>query len=151
MLDDIRTEIWLKLWGNLSFNPISALIACDAGGASAPSSRSRATSPRAMMREAAAVAAKLGTTFRVPLEQAHRRRRARGPPQDLDAPGRRVRPGPELDALLGSVIELARLTGTPVPHLEAVYACAALLERTVCKPGRAAAPAPAGVLAEKAA
>jgi hypothetical protein len=45
------------------------------------------------------------------------------------------------------VIELARLTGTPVPHLEAVYACATLLERTVC---RAPAAAP-GTLAEKAA
>jgi|GEM_PF-950569 len=96
---------------------------------------------------AAQVAQVLGAGFRVPLEKriegasrvGHHRTSML---QDVES-GRAT----ELDALLGSVIELARFTGTPVPHLEAVYACAALLERTVCRP-RTAQPAP---VAQKAA
>jgi 2-dehydropantoate 2-reductase len=120
VLPDIRAEIWLKLWGNLSFNPISALtrstlvdICRD------PLTRELA---HAMMTEAQAVAGKLGITFRVPIEKriagaekvgAHKTSML----QDVEA-GRE----PEIDALLGSVVELARLTETPTPHLDAVFA-----------------------------
>ncbi|HXS53537.1 MAG TPA: 2-dehydropantoate 2-reductase [Usitatibacter sp.] len=145
VLPDIRSEIWLKLWGNLCFNPISALSRATLADICAePKARALAA---AMMREAQAVASVLGAGFRVPLEKriegasrvGHHRTSML---QDVES-GRAT----ELDALLGSVIELARFTGTPVPHLEAVYACAALLERTVCRP-RTAQPAP---VAQKAA
>jgi 2-dehydropantoate 2-reductase len=130
VLADIRAEIWLKLWGNLCFNPISALTRATleriCGDATA---RSLAA---AMMREAAAVAGKLGIGFRVSLERridgaarvgAHKTSML----QDIEA-GRAT----ELEALVGAVIELAQLTDTPVPHIEAVYACARLLQANVC-------------------
>ncbi|QJR11521.1 hypothetical protein DSM104443_02599 [Usitatibacter rugosus] len=129
VLTDIRSEIWLKLWGNLTFNPISALTRATLDRiCGEPLTRDLAA---AMMTEAAAVAGKLGISFRVPLE-----RRIEGAAkvgnhktsmlQDIEA-GRAT----EIDALLGSVIELARLTQTEVPHLRAMYACARLLEATV--------------------
>jgi 2-dehydropantoate 2-reductase len=138
VLTDIRSEIWLKLCGNLTFNPISALTRATLDRiCGEPLTRDLAT---AMMTEAAAVAVKLGISFRVPLE-----RRIEGAAkvgshktsmlQDIEA-GRAT----EIDALLGSVIELARLTNTEVPHLRAMYACARLLEATVRHETKTAAP-----------
>jgi 2-dehydropantoate 2-reductase len=129
VLDDIRAEIWLKLWGNLTFNPISALTRSTlADICQFPPTRALAA---AMMTEAQAVAEKLGIRFRVPLE-----RRIAGAEkvghhktsmlQDIEA-GR----APELDALLGSVVELARLTHTPTPHIDTVYGLTHLLARAV--------------------
>ncbi|TLY73988.1 MAG: 2-dehydropantoate 2-reductase [Gammaproteobacteria bacterium] len=129
VLEDIRAEIWLKLWGALSFNPISALPrATLAGICQYPPSRALAA---AMMSEAQTIANKLGITFRVPLE-----RRIAGAEkighhkismlQDVEA-GRAL----EIDALLGAVIELARLTETPTPHLDTVYAVTKLLAKTL--------------------
>jgi 2-dehydropantoate 2-reductase len=132
VLSDIRAEIWLKLWGNLCFNPISALTRATLEGICGDATaRSLAA---AMMREAEAVAGKLGIAFRVSLERriegaarvgAHKTSML----QDIEA-GRAT----ELEALVGAVIELARLTDTPVPHIEAVYACARLLQANVCAP-----------------
>ncbi len=139
ILTDVRSEIWLKLWGNLCFNPISALTRATLADICAePRTRALAV---AMMTEAQAVARKLGITFRVALERrvdgaakvGHHRTSML---QDLEG----ARPT-ELDALLGSVIELARITHTPVPNLEAVYACTALLERSVRAPRSARAAA----------
>jgi 2-dehydropantoate 2-reductase len=128
VLNDIRAEIWLKLWGNLTFNPISALSrATLAGICQYPPSRAVAVS---MMREAEVVANKLGIKFRVPLE-----RRIAGAEkvghhktsmlQDVEA-ARTL----EIDAVLGSVVELARRTGTPTPHIDTVYALTKLLAKT---------------------
>jgi 2-dehydropantoate 2-reductase len=129
VLENIRAEIWLKLWGNLTFNPISALTRstlieiCQFQ----PTRDLAAT----MMTEAQSVAEKLGIRFRVPLE-----RRIAGAEkvgrhktsmlQDVEA-GRT----PELDALLGSVVELGRLTHTPTPHIDTVYGLTHLLARSV--------------------
>jgi 2-dehydropantoate 2-reductase len=129
VLDDIRAELWLKLWGNLSFNPISALAhATLAGICQYPLARELAAS---MMREAEVVAGKLGIAFRVGLE-----RRIAGAEkigehktsmlQDVEA-GR----GLEIDALVGAVIELARLTDTPTPHIDTAYALVKLLEQSM--------------------
>jgi 2-dehydropantoate 2-reductase len=129
VLDNIRAEIWLKLWGNLTFNPISALTHSTLVDiCQFPQTRALAA---AMMREAEGVANKLGITFRVSLE-----RRIAGAEkvgrhktsmlQDVEA-GR----DPEIDALVGAVIELGRLTGTPTPHIEAVFALVKLLGRTM--------------------
>jgi 2-dehydropantoate 2-reductase len=129
VLSDIRSEIWLKLWGNLTFNPISALSrATLAGICQYPLSRELA---KDMMTEAQAIASKLGVTFRVPLEKriagaervGHHKTSML---QDVEA-GREL----EVDALLGSVIELARLTNTPTPHLDTVYALTKLLAKSL--------------------
>ncbi len=134
VLSDIRSEIWLKLWGNLTFNPISALTrATLIDICQCAPTRELAV---AMMSEAQSVAHKLGITFRVPLE-----RRIAGAEkvgkhktsmlQDVEA-GRPL----EIEALLGSVVELARLTQTPTPHIDTVYALSHLLARTLT-PGSA--------------
>jgi 2-dehydropantoate 2-reductase len=129
ILSDIRSEIWLKLWGNLTFNPISALSrATLAGICQYPPSRAIAA---AMMGEAQSVAHKLGITFRVPLEKriagaekvGHHKTSML---QDVEN-GRTL----EIDALLGSVVELARLTETPTPHIDTVYALTKLLAKTL--------------------
>ena len=128
VLDGIRAEIWLKLWGNLTFNPISALTHSTLVDiCQYPLTRELAA---AMMTEAQTIANKLGITFRVPLE-----RRIAGAEkvgkhktsmlQDFEA-GRE----PEIEALVGSVVELGRLTHTPTAHIDAVYALAKLLAKT---------------------
>jgi 2-dehydropantoate 2-reductase len=129
VIADIRSEIWLKLWGNLSFNPISALThATLVDICRFPLTRSLAA---AMMTEAQQVAEKLGVTFRVSLEKriagaervgAHKTSML----QDVEH-GRAI----EIEALVGSVAELGRMTGTPTPHIDAIYACASLLAKTL--------------------
>ncbi|MFM9915136.1 MAG: 2-dehydropantoate 2-reductase [Rhizobacter sp.] len=126
---DIRTEIWIKLWGNLSFNPISALTHSTLTGICRhPLARELATE---MMREAQAVAEQLGVVFRISLEQriagaaaigAHKTSMLR----DVEL-GRAL----ELEALVGSVVELGRITGTPTPAISAIYAATALLAQTL--------------------
>ena len=114
----LRDEIWVKLWGNLSFNPISALthatldVLCTDEG----------TRPvaRAMMVEAQEIAEKLGVKFPIDVDRridggaavgAHRTSML----QDLDQ-GRPM----EIDALVASVQELGRVTDTPTPIIDTV-------------------------------
>ena len=125
VLDDIRSEIWLKAWGNLSFNPISALTHATLVDICqfAPS---RDLAAR-MMTEAQDVAAGLGISFRVPLEKriagAERvGRHKTSMLQDVEC-GKAL----ETEALIGAVAELGRLTGTPTPSIDAVHALARLL------------------------
>lgn len=129
VLEDIRSEIWLKLWGNMTFNPISALSrATLAGICQFPATRELAA---AMMTEAQEVAHKLGVTFRVSLEKriagaekvGHHKTSML---QDVEA-GRDL----EIEALLGAVVELARLTETPTPRVDAVYALTMLLDKSL--------------------
>ena len=136
VLADIRAEIWLKLWGNLTFNPLSALSrATLVDICRFPPTRQLAA---AMMTEAQAVANKLGVTFRVSIDKRIAGAEAVGKHktsmlQDVEA-GR----DPEIDALVGSVIELGRLTGTPTPHIDSVYALTKLLAQGLAE-ARAAA------------
>jgi 2-dehydropantoate 2-reductase len=120
VLDKIRDEIWLKLWGNVCFNPISALtlatldvIASDAG--------TRAVS-RQIMLEAQAIAERLGVHFRVDIERridgagavgAHKTSMV----QDLE----RGRPM-EIDPLVTVVQEIGRLLGIATPTIDTVLA-----------------------------
>jgi 2-dehydropantoate 2-reductase len=133
VLEDIRSEVWLKLWGNLTFNPISSLThATLVDICQYPLTRELAAS---MMLEAQAVAHKLGITFRVPLEKRIAGAEKVGKHktsmlQDVEA-GREL----EIDALLGSVVELARLTDTATPHMDSVYALVKLLARTMQEQG----------------
>ena len=128
---DIRGEIWLKLWGNLSFNPISALTHATLEDICTfePSRELAAT----MMREAQAVAEKLGIVFKVSLDKRIAGAQAVGAHktsmlQDVEH-GRAL----ELDALVGSVVELGRLTGTPTPTIDAIYAATQLLAHTLAR------------------
>jgi 2-dehydropantoate 2-reductase len=116
---NLRDEIWLKLWGNLSFNPVSVLtqgtllqLATDQGTRKVI---------RAMMEEAQAVAVALGVKFSVDIDERigmaekvgnHRTSML----QDVEA-GRAT----ELDSLLGVVIELAQMVGIATPTLNLVY------------------------------
>ncbi len=129
VLKDIRAEIWLKLWGNLSFNPISALTHSTLVDiCQFPLTRQLAAD---MMTEAQTIANKLGIEFRVSLEKRIAGAEKVGKHktsmlQDIEI-GRAI----EIDALVGAVIELGRLTQTPTPHIDAVYACVKLLAKTL--------------------
>jgi 2-dehydropantoate 2-reductase len=129
ILDNIRAEIWLKLWGNLSFNPISALTHSTLVDiCQFPLSRSLV---EALMTEAQIIANKLRIEFRVPMDKRIAGAEKIGKHKtsmlkDVEA-GRAL----EVDALVGSVIELARLTETPTPHLDTVYALVKLLGKTI--------------------
>lgn len=129
VLDNIRSEIWLKLWGNLTFNPISALSHSTLQDiCQYPLTRDLAAS---MMTEAQTIANKLDITFRVSLEKRIAGAEKVGKHktsmlQDVEA-GR----DPEIDALVGSVAELGRLTETPTPHIDTVYALVKLLGKTM--------------------
>ncbi|MEQ8824349.1 MAG: 2-dehydropantoate 2-reductase [Filomicrobium sp.] len=118
--EQIRDDIWLKLWGNLCFNPISALTHATLDVvATDPGTRSVA---HAMMTEAEALARKMGADFRVDIERringaaavgAHRTSML----QDLEK-GRKL----ELDALLTAVAEMGRLVDVPTPTIDTVLA-----------------------------
>ncbi|HTS79953.1 MAG TPA: 2-dehydropantoate 2-reductase [Myxococcaceae bacterium] len=126
---DLRSEIWVKLWGNSTFNPISALThATLVDICQFPPTRALA---ERMMREAQEIGQKLGVRFPVSLEKRIAGAEAVGKHrtsmlQDVET-GRPL----ELDALVGSVLELGRITGVPTPSLTAVHACVALLARTL--------------------
>lgn len=118
--DEIRNDIWLKLWGNLCFNPISALTHATLDVvATDPGTRMVA---RKMMEEAETLARKIGADFRVDIERridgaasvgAHRTSML----QDLE----KKRPI-ELDALLSVVQEMGRLVDVPTPTIDIVLA-----------------------------
>lgn len=127
VIQDIRAEIWLKAWGNLAFNPVSALTrATMATICQFPETRAIAIR---MMLEAQQIAARIGVQFRVPLE-----RRLQGAEQvghhktsmlqDVEA-GRSL----EVEAVIGAVLEIGRLTGVEAPTMATVYGLAKLLNR----------------------
>jgi 2-dehydropantoate 2-reductase len=133
VLPSIRAEIWLKLWGNLTFNPISSLAhATLVDICRYPLTRALAAS---MMGEAQTVANKLGIEFRVSLDKRIEGAEKVGKHktsmlQDIEA-GR----APEIDALVGTVVELGRLTATPTPHIDTVYALVKLLGKSMDEQG----------------
>ena len=133
VLPDVRSEIWLKAWGNLCFNPISALAQatlediCRFGP-----TRELAAS---MMTEAQTVAEKLGATFRVPLEKRIAGAERVGPHktsmlQDVEA-GKAL----EIEAIIGAVVELGQITGTPTPTIKTIYAVTQLLGQVIEQQG----------------
>jgi 2-dehydropantoate 2-reductase len=130
---DIRSEIWVKLWGNLTFNPLSALTHATLQDICRdPLTRELAAT---MMREAQAVGEKLGVAFKISLEQRIAGAEAVGAHktsmlQDVEH-GRAL----ELQALVGSVVELGRITDTPTPVISAIYAATSLLSCTLQQAG----------------
>jgi 2-dehydropantoate 2-reductase len=135
VLTDIRSEIWLKAWGALSINPISALTrATMADVCSFAPTRALVAE---MMREAQAIGEALGATFRHPIEKRIEGARAVGQHktsmlQDVEA-NRRM----ELDAVMGAILELAELTGCRADAIRTVHACAALLNEQIAGQGGA--------------
>jgi 2-dehydropantoate 2-reductase len=129
VISDIRSELWTKLWGNLSLNPISALThATLVDICEFPLSRDLVAK---MMKEAQDVGEKLGIGFRVSLEKRIAGAQAVGAHktsmlQDVES-GRAI----EKDALIGSVIELGRMVNLPTPHIDAVFACISLLSKSL--------------------
>ncbi len=133
ILDDIRSEIWLKAWGNLSFNPISALThATLVDICQFAETRELAAD---MMREAQVIAEALGITFRHTIEKriagaegvgAHKTSML----QDVEA-GRSL----ETEALIGSILEMGRMVDQPAPSIKAVYACVKLLNKVMLLEG----------------
>lgn len=129
LLEDVRAEMWLKLWGNLSINPLSALThATMAELLAFPPAKDLVAR---LMGEMEAVATALGVKLRMPLEQrlagaekvgGHKTSTL----QDAEN-GRRL----EVDALLGAVVELAGKCGVSVPCTEVMYASLALLDQTL--------------------
>jgi len=122
----IRHEIWVKLLGNVAFNPISALT----GGTLEELARHPDTSRlvREVMTETEAVARKLGIELPITIDQriagaekvgAHKTSML----QDFEA-GRPM----ELEAVVGAVVELGERLGVAMPATRAVYACAKLLD-----------------------
>ena len=122
----IRQEIWVKLLGNVAFNPISALT----GGTLEELARHPDVSQliRAVMTETEAVAAKLGIELPISIDQrmagaakvgAHKTSML----QDFEA-GRPM----ELEAVVGGVIELGEKLGVSMPATQAIYACTKLLD-----------------------
>jgi 2-dehydropantoate 2-reductase len=124
----IRHELWLKLLGNVAFNPVSALTGATLSQIGADEQALGLV--RAVMEEADAVARALGVELEIGVEQRLRGAIEVGEHktsmrQDVEA-GRPL----EVDALLGSVVELGGLLDVPVPHLATLYACVRLLDRT---------------------
>ena len=133
VLPDIRSEIWLKLWGNLTFNPISALTHSTLVDI-CQFEPTRALAAE-MMTEAQQVAEKLGASFRVSLEKRIAGAESVGKHktsmlQDLEA-GKAL----EIDGMLGVVVELGRLTETPTPAIDTVFALVSLLNKTAEEEG----------------
>jgi 2-dehydropantoate 2-reductase len=121
-----RHEIWVKLLGNVAFNPISALT----GGTLEELARHPETKAvvREIMTETEAVAGRLGIEMPISIDQrmagaekvgAHKTSML----QDLEA-GRPL----ELEGVVGAVIELGDRLGVPMPATRAVYACAKMLD-----------------------
>ena len=133
VLADIRSEIWLKAWGNLSFNPISALThATLVDICQFTETRQLAAD---MMAEAQAVAEKLGVKFRHTIEKRIQGAESVGAHktsmlQDVEL-GRSL----ETEALVGSILEMAELTNTPAPAIRSVYACVKLLNKVMLTQG----------------
>ena len=131
VISDIRSELWTKLWGNLSLNPISALThATLEDMCQFPLTRDLLSK---MMTEAQQVGEALGIRFRVSLEKRIAGAQAVGAHktsmlQDIEA-GRAI----EKDALIGAVIELGKLVNLPTAHIDAVYACISLLAHTLAQ------------------
>lgn len=129
ILSDIRSEIWLKLWGNLTFNPISALTHSTLVDiCQFPPTRHLAT---AMMTEAQTIGEKLGATFRVSLERRIEGAENVGKHKTSMLQDVEVGKALEIDGMLGAVIELGELTKTPTPALNAVHALVSLLSKTI--------------------
>jgi 2-dehydropantoate 2-reductase len=127
----IRNEIWVKLLGNVAFNPISALTRATI--VQMVRDPDVSVLARRIMEEVERVASKLAIELPISIEKRMAGAEKVGEHktsmlQDLEA-GRPM----ELEAVVGAVLEIGERLGIPMPHTQAVYACTKLLERTSIK------------------
>ena len=123
----IRNEIWVKILGNVAFNPVSALTGATLGQMTRDPDVCKLV--REIMCEAAAVATRLGLDLPVSIDQriagaAKVGEHKTSMLQDLEA-GRPM----ELEAVVGAIVELGERVGVPMPHTRTVYACTKLLSQ----------------------
>ncbi len=125
VLTDIRSHLWVKAWGNLALNPISALTGATLGEICRyPPTRSLAAN---MMLEASDVAEKLGLHLRLSVDQRIDGAEKVGEHKTSMLQDVEARQTLEVEPLIGSFLELGRLTGTPMPATEGVYSLISLL------------------------
>jgi len=125
--ENIRDEIWLKLWGNLCFNPISALTHATLDLiTSDPATRAVA---RTMMLEGKRIAEQFGVNFRVDVERRIDGAGAVGAHKTSMLVDLETRRPMEIDPLLTVVQEMGRLVGEPTPTIDTVLALVKQRER----------------------
>ena len=129
VLDDIRSEVWVKLWGNASFNPISALTRAPLSTICTDEDGKRLAAR--MMAETQAVGEKLGAKFRVTIDKRITAAARVGPHKTSMLQDVEARRALEIDALVGSVVELGELVGVETPTIRAIYEAARLLDRNL--------------------
>jgi len=126
---DLRGEIWLKLLGNMSFNPISALTRATLVEMTDDSLVEPLV--REMMEECVALATHLGVKFTITIDKRIDGARRVGAHKTSMLQDLELRKGFETEALVGSVVELGERTGIPTPATRHVYALVKMLERSV--------------------
>eukprot|EP00177_Eucheuma_denticulatum_P008553 GFKZ01015570.1.p1 GENE.GFKZ01015570.1~~GFKZ01015570.1.p1 ORF type:complete len:391 (-),score=54.36 GFKZ01015570.1:126-1181(-) len=133
ILADVRGELWLKLWGTVAVNPLSALTHATLDElCTVPFSRQVVMS---VMREVEMVASKLGSGMRLPMERrvdgaAKVGRHKTSMLQDVEA-GREM----EVETIVGAVVELARMAGVDTPCVDTVYGTVRMLGYMMKKEG----------------
>jgi 2-dehydropantoate 2-reductase len=121
-----RHEIWVKLLGNVSFNPISALTGATLEQLVRHPETSRVI--REIMAETEAVAAKLGIDLPISIDQRMAGAEKVGAHKTSMLQDREAGRPMELEAVVGAVVELGERLGVPTPTIRTVYACAKLLD-----------------------
>mmetsp|Transcript_18268 Transcript_18268/g.27574 ORF Transcript_18268/g.27574 Transcript_18268/m.27574 type:complete len:283 (+) Transcript_18268:2-850(+) len=129
ILDSIRTNLWVKLLGNLCFNPLGALAhsTLDVMATFPPS----VDLVRSAMEEAVAIAKALGITLPITVEKRIQGAARVGKHKPSTLQDIELGKSTEVDALIVAVVEIAGLTGTPAPTIRTLSACMQLLNKTV--------------------
>lgn len=129
VIEDIRAEIWLKAWGGLSFNPISALTQATMVDICQHNETRKLVVD--MMTEAQTIAEKLGIAFRRTIEERIAGAEAVGAHKTSMLQDSLAGRPMEVDAVIGAVTELGRITQSPCPTIDSIYACVNLLNDKV--------------------
>lgn len=130
VLDDVRGELWLKLWGTVAVNPLSALTHATLDMLCSEDSPGRPVVIR-MMREVELISQKLGTSMRLPIERrvdgaARVGKHRTSMLQDVEA-GREM----EIETIIGSVVELARLCDQDIPSIDTIHGTIRMLAQVM--------------------
>lgn len=126
VLDDVRGELWLKLWGTVAVNPLSALTHATLDRlCTVPEGRGVVMD---VMREVESVANRLGSSMRLPIERrvdgaARVGRHKTSMLQDVEM-GKEM----EVETIIGAVVELAMIGGVDVPCVQTVYGTIRMLQ-----------------------
>jgi 2-dehydropantoate 2-reductase len=129
VIEDIRAEIWLKAWGALSFNPISALTQATMVDICRHDETRKLVVD--MMTEAQTIAEKLGIAFRRTIEERIAGAEAVGAHKTSMLQDSLAGRPMEVDAVIGAVTELGRITQSRCPTIDSIYACVNLLNDKV--------------------